>query len=86
MFFFYCLDLIIQACTRFGPPDVDSGPQYNEDDIKIEWHPRANKEPEIIPFEEWGQRVAPKPTIVTDKTPWYPYFQTREDFELADIF
>lgn len=66
--------------------EVDSGPQYNDDDIKIVWHPRAGREPEIISFEEWGQRMASKPAIVTNKAPWRPYFQTREDFELADIF
>lgn len=61
-------------------------PTYNVDDVKIEWHPRVGREPEVMSWKDWGERSAPKVTRPSNSTPWKPFFKTREDFELADIF
>lgn len=66
--------------------DIDPAPNFNVDDVKVVWHPSDGREPEIMSREEWSQYITPKSPPPSRSAPWRPHFQTREDFELANIF
>ncbi|KAI0027107.1 hypothetical protein K488DRAFT_74803 [Vararia minispora EC-137] len=71
------------------PPSVaGSLPSYSHeplDKIRIRYHPRSNRPDDIIDFKDYSARKGPTASFVPDKEPWKPAFQTREDFELAEI-
>lgn len=70
----------------FGCLDISPTSDLNVDDVKIVWHPTDAREPEIMSREEWSQYITPKSSPPSNAAPWRPHFQSREDFELANIF
>ena len=64
-----------------GDPTEESRPR--DDDIRREYHPSANREPEVFSFDTY-QSILPMVTPPVDPKPWLP-FKTREDFEFSEI-
>jgi hypothetical protein len=63
------------------PPPPDP---FQNDDIKIVYHPRCGKPDEIFHLEDYNSSL-PRPTnIPTEEKPWRP-FRTRIDFEIAEL-
>lgn len=69
------------AAQTTGPPD---GPMT--DKITTEYHPNSGRPPRPQSFEEYNderQFFSSRPTGSAE--PWLPFFNTREDFEFAEI-
>lgn len=68
------------------------GPEIEIDTIKVRFHPHTNIPDQIYSFDDYSAEPTPlngpqfEPRIdTTDKAaPWYP-FNTRNDFELAEL-
>jgi len=62
---------------------------YEVDDIITEYHPSSKRPATVERFHEYGMEAssAPQPLCPQplDSEPWRPYFETRQDFELAEI-
>jgi hypothetical protein len=54
-----------------------------DDDIRVEYHPSSGRDTEILKLDEY-QQSASGTSAPVDPEPWLP-FQTREDFEFAEI-
>ncbi|EIW85524.1 hypothetical protein CONPUDRAFT_49167, partial [Coniophora puteana RWD-64-598 SS2] len=55
------------------------------DDIRVEYHPHAEKEPEVTPFSQFSREHFSKPQIDEESLdPWHP-FRSRLDFEVAEL-
>jgi hypothetical protein len=61
-----------------------SPPNYQNDDIKIAYHPHSGKPDEIFHLEDYNSKFSQPTNIPTDKNPWRP-FRTRTDFEIAEL-
>jgi hypothetical protein len=59
-----------------------SGPSIG--DIKIEYHPDTNRQPDIIPFKTYQARQKVKKPKSKTRRPWKP-FGTRSEFEFAEV-
>ena len=60
-----------------------STPSYMDNDIRVEYHPNSGRQADVFKLNEYRQSVTATNTTV-DPEPWAP-FQTREDFEFAEI-
>ncbi|KAH9083307.1 hypothetical protein EDB83DRAFT_2502427 [Lactarius deliciosus] len=70
-----------EAAQTTGPPD---GPMT--DKITTEYHPNSGRPPRTQSFDEYNdehQFFSSRPTGSAE--PWLPFFNTREDFEFAEI-
>lgn len=56
---------------------------YQEGDIRVEYHPHSGRKTDIFKPDEYRQLVPDMDTTVVPE-PWAP-FRTREDFEFAEI-
>jgi hypothetical protein len=56
------------------------------DEIRTEYHPRSHKLDSVCSFEEYGSGSTKRkcPTIV-DSEPWWPNFNSLEDFLYAEL-
>ena len=54
-----------------------------DNDIRIEYHPNSGRQADVFKLDEYHQSATAANTTV-DPEPWAP-FQTREDFEFAEI-
>ncbi|KIK46880.1 hypothetical protein CY34DRAFT_21734 [Suillus luteus UH-Slu-Lm8-n1] len=52
-------------------------PQFEEDDIQVQYHPNSQRPTQVFHFEDYGHGPGAP-------TPWYP-FRTRIDFEFAEL-
>ena len=71
-------------------PDIDhtgntshSTHSYMDDDIRVEYHPNSGRQADVFKLNEYHQSATAANTAA-DPEPWSP-FQTREDFEFAEI-
>lgn len=60
-------------------------PQFEEDDIQVQYHPNSQRPTQVFHFEDYGHGPG-APTVVppVEPEPWYP-FRTRIDFEFAEL-
>ncbi|KAG1890746.1 uncharacterized protein F5891DRAFT_1131606 [Suillus fuscotomentosus] len=60
-------------------------PQFEEDDIQVQYHPSSQRPTQVFQFEDYGRGLG-APTVVppVEPEPWYP-FRTRIDFEVAEL-
>ncbi|KAI0777095.1 hypothetical protein BC629DRAFT_1736243 [Irpex lacteus] len=70
------------ASTSIPPPNISNTPGI--DDIRVEYHPKSIHKTVIYPFDEYRQQRPTSGFAATMEEPWTP-FETREDFELAEI-
>lgn len=80
--------LLMQYLTDFCNI-VDQSTSFREiqaDDIKIEYHPHSNRQPSIIPFDDFGKREEIRPICPPPEhlQPWHPW-RSRTDFEAAAL-
>ncbi|KAI0286311.1 hypothetical protein BC826DRAFT_1121252 [Russula brevipes] len=67
-------------------PDVVRGAAISE--FRVEYHPRSQKhvKPEVYRSEEYHSAYQPSPQPPRgDSNPWGPFFNTREDFLVAEL-
>jgi hypothetical protein len=67
-----------------SPADVtDSAPI---DEIRTQYHPRSHKHDKVCSFDEYdpGSTTSKRPMAV-DSEPWWPNFNTLEDFLYAEL-
>jgi hypothetical protein len=68
-------------------PQYDSmmpSSSLRKDDIKTEYHPHSDRQPEVQHFEDYNQGGATKQSLPHNTTPWQP-FRSRIDFEFAEV-
>ncbi|KAG1840105.1 hypothetical protein C8R48DRAFT_621151 [Suillus tomentosus] len=60
-------------------------PQFEEDDIQVQYHPSSQRPMQVFQFEDYGRGLG-APTVVplVEPEPWYP-FRTRIDFEVVEL-
>ena len=56
---------------------------YQDGDIRVEYHPNSGRATDFFKIDEYRQSV-PDTGATSEPKPWAP-FQTREDFEFAEI-
>ncbi|KAG1773661.1 hypothetical protein EV702DRAFT_1181089 [Suillus placidus] len=59
-------------------------PTFNQDDIKIEYHPSSGIEAKVYGFDSFERRSAEFLVPPSDGQPWRP-FKSRLEFEIAEI-
>ena len=69
--------------ANHDPSDPTKESRPHNDDIRREYHPSTNCEPEVFSFDTY-QSILPTVTPPVDSKPWLP-FKTREDFEFSEI-
>ncbi|PSR77506.1 hypothetical protein PHLCEN_2v7846 [Hermanssonia centrifuga] len=55
------------------------------DDIRVEYHPKAKVPPKVFSFEDYGREQDKPPARAFVKDPWLPAFETRLNFEFAEL-
>lgn len=88
----YLLTFLVTAADHGGPTlDTDqmgssSHPtaDYQDDDIRIEYHPSSGLATRIIKLDEYRESAKGSHDSDVDPEPWAP-FRTREDFEFAEL-
>ena len=65
------------------PMNDDLTQSYQEDDIRVEYHPHSGHGPKILKLNEYRQ-PASDASAAAEHEPWMP-FRTRYDFEFAEI-
>ncbi|KAG1747038.1 uncharacterized protein EDB91DRAFT_1235854 [Suillus paluster] len=73
--------------TGDPPPSgtVSPAPQYNIDDIKVEYHPSSGIPTKVYHFEDYGRGPGAPPAVPeADPMPWQP-LRTCIDFEVAEL-
>jgi hypothetical protein len=89
---FSFISLTLGLCTLFntGPsalnePEVEAAvPTFNQDDIKIEYHPSSGIKAKVYSFDNFERRAADFLVPPPDSQPWSP-FKSRLEFEIAEI-
>lgn len=67
------------------PPLPTPPPPFEVDDFKMEYHPKACRDPVIQHFNEFSREPPPIDFSKLNHAPWEPAFKTRLDFELAEF-
>lgn len=89
---FSLISLTLGPCTLFntGPsalnePEVEAAvPTFNQDDIKIEYHPSSGIEAKVYSFDNFERCATDFLVPPPDGQPWSP-FKSRLEFEIAEI-
>ncbi|KAI0749834.1 hypothetical protein C8Q80DRAFT_1269641 [Daedaleopsis nitida] len=66
------------------PADADEHEDPHEDDIRVEYHPHSGKGTRTFRFHEFTREKKAFEGPI-DHRPWYPAFQTRVDYEFAEL-
>lgn len=69
--------------TNTEPLGNDPAQRYQDDDIFIEYHPSSGRSSKVLKLDEYHQ-PATETSATVEPEPWAP-FQTRQDFEFAEI-
>ncbi|KAG1836159.1 hypothetical protein F4604DRAFT_2008209 [Suillus subluteus] len=71
--------------SALNEPEVEAAvPTFNQDDIKIEYHPSSCIEAKVYSFNNFERRAADFLVPPPDGQPWSP-FKSRLEFEIAEI-
>ncbi|KAI9057444.1 hypothetical protein FKP32DRAFT_1615288 [Trametes sanguinea] len=76
---------LLPPAMRSGSPLTPPLEQHELGDIKIEYHPRSGRPPQVKPFEEFMRQNASASASAARHEPWAPGFRTRIEFEFADF-
>ncbi|KAG1783951.1 hypothetical protein EV702DRAFT_1175911 [Suillus placidus] len=87
-----CRDQVVvdAICKEKDPPALDEPevvaavPTFNQDNIKIEYHPSSGIEAKVYGFDSFECRAADFQVPPPDGQPWRP-FKSRLEFEIAEI-
>ncbi|KAG2746427.1 hypothetical protein P692DRAFT_20739914 [Suillus brevipes Sb2] len=71
--------------SALNEPEVEAAvPTFNQDDIKIEYHPSSGIKAKVYSFDNFERRAADFLVPPPDSQPWSP-FKSRLEFEIAEI-
>jgi len=53
--------------------------------FQVEYHPNSGLSSKTANFDDYMESISAASSPLTQERPWWPYFNSREDFELAKL-